>query len=835
MTVYITKKQSWIRFLASFLPGAGITVLLCWFLAGPRLGFFYDFLLRRRPPLPVSGELLIIDTVNPGSGFSGLDAPEDILEPSAAASVLLTMTELRASTLILQAPVLGLSAGGSAGEEEIRYRFDEEFGLLGRNIRNLFDAIRTGSVAPGDSARYVGELIGLSELGKERLVAALVRRDEEGMLRLEKAARTFGGLRRPGDLLVQVIRTGEDGRPGALASREEYSRVQPDKDGALRRIPPVRSPFGSVIGDADGLVQEHIIYGALKSRYQSSEIEPAGNSAALRNLGGPGGVDRIIPLDKNGAVLFEVPHKGEDFRRIGLKDFLDYDEADRTLRRLLGEAESLGVYSGLEGEKHPGYLYDYALALREDMLAAETPDPQGPETAGEDRKIAWIEARDAYFKSLEDFLYGSSEMNLVGGYEEIIASESLGEEGIGQVILLRDSLIRTFVGLREKYNEVLDLRTSLEAALAGSFCILGPSRTGAAGASDTRDAPLSLPNLLRIFRSGAPGLAGGISGAEASALLANSLLTGRVITPGRDLWLLLGGIACAFLASLLLRPMGVALSLIMGALFTFLSGAAFSWSFILSGIWLDPLVPGAASAAAALVSFIWVLFLKDRFGRQFRLCYGPAISRSSLRRVVREGKPRPAEAVTVRAAVVAVRNPGLMVQEDRVNPRSGAEASLTFREKVAESFRQAGGTVVGSEGDLVLACFGSPLERIALGGRRASSPYADNVHARYAPAIRAAGFVTELLSREESRLWFYAIDTGECTFTWSPLSGYSAFGRPVVRTRILSSLVSRYRARVLVTAQVNDALPDLPARKLDVLKERDGTGGEAFYELRVNV
>jgi class 3 adenylate cyclase len=172
-----------------------------------------------------------------------------------------------------------------------------------------------------------------------------------------------------------------------------------------------------------------------------------------------------------------------------------------------------------------------------------------------------------------------------------------------------------------------------------------------------------------------------------------------------------------------------------------------------------------------------------------------------------------------------------MVQEDRTNPRSGAEASLAFRETVAGSFRQAGGAVVGSEGDMVLACFGSPLERVALGGTKLSSPYDDHIHAKKAPAVRAVGFVSELLRRNGSDLWYYGLDTGECTFTWSPLSGYSVFGRPAVRARILSGLVSRYRAQVLVTASVNEVLPDLPAKKLDILKERDGTGGEAFYEL----
>ena len=151
-----TPKTTFFRFLSSFLPAAAAAALLCVLLDGPRLGPHYDFLLRRRPVAPVSQEILII-----GSSVSVQQLGDDILEPEAAASLLYTMAELGAQTLIIQVPILGLSTGGTQGEAEIIYRFDEEFSILSRNIRNLFDAIRTGSVAPTESARYVGELVEL--------------------------------------------------------------------------------------------------------------------------------------------------------------------------------------------------------------------------------------------------------------------------------------------------------------------------------------------------------------------------------------------------------------------------------------------------------------------------------------------------------------------------------------------------------------------------------------------------------------------------------------------------------------------------------------------------
>jgi hypothetical protein len=785
MADYISKKKSWIRLLVSFFPAGGLAALLCTIMAGPRLGRLYDFLLFLRSPPPVARELLIIDTASPGENIL-----DNILEPSAAASALLTMIELDAAALIIQVPVLGLSAGGSAGEEEILYRFDEEFGLLSRNIRNLFDAIRVGSVAPSEAARYVGELVELSERGKERLVSALVHRDEEGLIQLEKAASIFGNVRRPGDLLVQLIMAGREGpaagAPGALASGNDYFRVPPDSDGTLRRIAPVLSLPGG------GGETEHIIYGALKSRYRSSAVEqgewgpvlrvknPLTESRAVEseaNSGTSGSAERVIPLDRNGAVLFEIPHRGEDFRRAEFGKFLEYDEADRVLRRSLEDARSLGIYDSLEGEKNPVFLYDYSLSLKDDLLAS----PPGAD------KSRWVEARVRYFDSLNEFLYGSAEMRLIRGYEDLIAMEELSDEGIARLITLRDSTIQSFAKLRENYAETMDRRNSLESVLAGSFCIMGPltSRAG-----DT----------------------------EASALLANSFLTGRVIDPGRDLYLLLGALACALFTCLCIKRMGPVMTLGLGLFLSFLSGAGFAAAFIFSGLWLDPAVPAAAAAAGTLISFIWALEARRRFNRRFKEAYGPFVSGPCLKQLIRAGKPLPSQTLTVKTVAVAVRNPMLVTREDRENCLTGAGAVLAFQNEAADIFKKAGAVVTGCEEDLVLASFGSPLDR--------------TVGLTYL-AAKAAGCIAGILKTPEWSSWRFGLDLGECAFTWSALSGYSAFGRPMVRSRILSTLASRYKGRVVVSAGVSEALPDILTRKLDVLKGKDGSGGAALYELLI--
>ena len=771
MAINNSKTNIWLRCLVSFFPAAGLAALLCMFLEGPRLGPLYDFLLRNRPALPVSAELLVID-----SSVRENELGDGILEPGAAASLLYTLTELGARTLIIQVPILGLSAGGTVGETEILYRFDEEFSILSSNIRNLFDAIRTGSVAPGESARYVGELVELSEMGKERLVSALLRRDEEGIISMERAAAFFGHARRPGDLQIQLIRSGESGRPGVLADSGEYSRARPDRDGVLRRVSPILTVPVLFEGIAGERTFEHIIYGALKTRYESSLVEYTESGPVLIARNGPAGYDLSIPLDRSGAVIFELPRKGDGFRRISISDFMAYDKANRDLRILLHEAENVKLYSGIEGEDHPGILYDYALYLRDEPASSFSSDEQ--------KRLIWIEARNRYFRSLEDFLSGPAERYFIDGFEEIGDVES------------RDSMIQTFAVLREKCEDVVELRRKLESASASSFCILG----------NTADA-------------------------EVSALLANSILTGRVVKPGNNRYLLFGSLAAVLITCLFIKSLGLLATLAIGSLFTLFFAAGLSLGFIISGFWFDPIVPAAACLLSVLISFFWELVSRSRYNRQFRLAFGPFISRSCLRSVIREGKPLPSQILNARAAVVAVKNEDIDVSAD--SRFSSSQEVLAFQKKASEIFIPAGGTMTGVERDLATVCFGSPLERIHLKSQAKASPYENNIHALSAPAMRALGVISEIARLPECASWQFGIDIGNCTFAWTGLSGYLALGAPVYQARTFSRLTARYKCRIIISASVSDALPDLVVKKLGLFKRLDGSGSEAFYRVAV--
>jgi len=409
MPARISLKHSLFILLGALACAAGTAFLANYFLSGPKLGPSYDFLMSRRQPPPVSREILIVNT-------------DEFIESGDIFSVLMTLTEMEADNLIMAGRMSPSSSPVTVTEEEIRKRFVDEYVLLGTNIRNLFEAIRSGSLAPQHAPSYVERLVEMTEQGRDRLLTALIDRDEDFI----RSVAVFGNY-------LDV-----DKRPVL------------DKDGKLRRVMPI---------DTESSV-EHPVYLNLKSRYAVSQIETVDQSRILW-VRGYDGKEIDIPLDKDGNIL---PALNCNFRSVDISLFRQYYEADRAMRASLEACDELGGLSKTLPEQSPLFLGDYALLLRQELL--QSPD-------GEKRQL-WLRSRENYFKSLDDFLSGPAQSLLVNGYEKLIADEvSLGEEGLASLARMRDELIAAFTNMREEYGELSALRSKLEEELASSFCIMG--------------------------------------------------------------------------------------------------------------------------------------------------------------------------------------------------------------------------------------------------------------------------------------------------------------------------------------------------------------------------
>jgi hypothetical protein len=762
MSSFISKRLSLFLLLGSWFASAAMVFLLNFILQGPKLGPVYDMFMGFRSDPPVSSEILLIDT-------------EEIVEPDGLYTLLMSLTEMGASDLLVVVPVLGAGSGRVESGAELSERVSDEFRLLGKNIRNLFEAIKLGFVGPKESHTYVESVVELAERGRDRLNAAIIRQDEAGSEQVVQAASAFGRA-----VIALDLR---------MSTQQEipwYSQARPDRDGVIRRAAPLVDKM------------EHIAYHALRRRWASSVVEPTetGQTLVIRyNM--EENPERLFPLDRNGNILVEKPGKDRDFRRLGMNLFLDYDEADRAMARLLKEADDIGVFAKTAPEHRPLILLGFADIKKEELL--KNPD--------EHKRADWIKMRLDYIASLDEFLYGPSEMTLVNGYEEIIASERLGEAGILRLQEMRDRLIRVFVAMRERHRDLMDLRAFLARAAEGSFCVMGP----AAGVG------ASIP--------------------ESSALLANSLLTGACITPGQGMHLYLWPLLVSFTALaciFLLKPLTI---FITGTGAALLSGAAFGAVLVISGYWIDPFIPMGACLFGTLTLFVSRFCIGYGRATRFRLAYAPFVEKDMLKALLKAGRPLPSETVKSRAAIISVKKPNLLSREDRVNPLEAKKAAAKFREDFLKTFKRAGAVILGFEGDVALACFGSPLEKVK-GVKKT-----DNC------SLQAARLVEKLLKISSSQIGgtladcLFGIEAGDCVFSWSEAAGYTANGRAVIRARLFAALAKRCNVRAIIGEAARKEA-GLAARKLSSLNvNADGTTNVKtdgqdqsgnFYELAVS-
>jgi hypothetical protein len=297
----------------------------------------------------VSREILIIET-------------DEFIDSNDLFTVLMTLTEMGADSFVMTGRVLPTSSPLTVTEMEIRRRFYDEYSILGSNIHNLFEGIRMGFVNPVQAPVFVEQVVELAHQGRDRLIAALIDRDEDFL----RAISVFGNY------------------------LEANSNPRLDNDGRLRRVGLID----------DGV--EHPVYRKLESRYAVSRIESIDQRQILW-LRTHEGNDIDIPLDRNGNII--TPWNS-NFRRVDLDLFIKYELAARAMHSALEEANELRAFSQISPDRIPLFIADNALLLLDELL----------ESPNNENRSAWIMSRTNYFNSLDDFF------NSPEAAEEIFAS-----------------------------------------------------------------------------------------------------------------------------------------------------------------------------------------------------------------------------------------------------------------------------------------------------------------------------------------------------------------------------------------------------------------------------
>jgi class 3 adenylate cyclase len=549
---------------------------------------------------------------------------------------------------------------------------------------------------------------------------------------------------------------------------DAYSKPQLDKDGKLRRVKPV---------EIEGYI-EHPLYANLKNRYEVSQIETTDKKLILW-LRGYDGKDLDITLDNDGNII--TPWNC-DFRRVDIELFRKYEETGNAMLDLLAQANELKVFYKVLPEQIPLFLGEYAQTLLEDLI----------KSPNSENRSAWIAARSNYFNSLETFFDNYTEAELISGYEELIAdTDSSREKELDRLISTKNELMNVFTLMREAYEELSSSRYKLKEQLGLSLCIMGHE-----------------PNV------------------KYSAMLANALITGGHIKPVNQRYVMLLSIAAVFVVLIIIFMMRPVVLLIIGLLLSVLSAGLSGGVFILYSYWIDPLIVFGSSFVSVFVLFYCKSAYLNYRARAFRSAYRTAVSKDVLRRLIYYGRPGLSEINVTYAAVIAIKDTSLFTKEDKEVSKDLSKMKKVFYSSAKKILFNAGAVIAGYEGDTILACFGSPLELQPKLTTHKWSEDGQSIAKSYHPADKACALVRRLL-RNEKITWQFGIDSGLCTFSWSPETGFSVSGSPAVRARVLVSRTTRIKARALISYSVREKI-NLDDNGIIALPAGNGS----FYELK---
>ncbi|MCL2277080.1 MAG: hypothetical protein FWC21_04215 [Treponema sp.] len=708
MSSHIPFRISLLMLLGGLAAAIGTVFLLNFLLSGPVLGFHYDFLVNYKQP-NVSREILVIET-------------DDIIESGDIFSTLIALTEMEASNFVLAGRVSPTVSPIMLTETEVRRRFLEEYDLLGSNIKNLFEGIRLGTVNPAQAPLFVEQVVELSFQGRDRLISALVDRDED----LIRSAAVFGNY-------LQADR-----------------KIQTDSDGKLRRVRPL---------DPDTM-EEHPVYTGLKNRYAFSRIESSGGHGPVLWLRSHSAKDIDIHLDKNGNIITDA---NVNLRRISVDIFRRYKETEMAMYSAMEQANEHKAFSLTSPDMIPLFIYDRSLELLEELLRSPNAE----------NRALWIASRRNFISSLDLFFSGSAEYELIKSIEDEIAdTDPFYIEIINALVLEKNNLIPSFILMRNLYDELSMLYSVLRHELEQSFCIMGPS-----------------PN------------------AEYSALLANILITGSHIKPADERSVIFWSVISSLVILLfifLLRPV---ILLPAGIFLSLLSALVFTGVFTYFSYWIDPLISLSASLSGTLIIFFAKCAYFNYRARTFKYAYRTSVPKDTLKDLINSGYPRLSQITNSYTAVIAIKDPNLLGREDKENSSDAGRVKRAFYSAAKRFIFNAGAVVAGYEGDTILACFGSPIDK------------------SYHPVTKACGFVKGLLKSEKIS-WHFGIDAGNCSFFWSAETGFTVTGRPAVRARILVNKTVRFKTRSLVTNSVLEKIHK-DGKKIGAFNDESG----AVFEL----
>ncbi len=668
----------------------------------------YDTLLHIRPAIPENKSLLLIEIDDPSIAQVGVwPWSRDIM-----ADGLILMKEMGAAYSVFdieyteQSP-LGVNA--DLLEKEIPETFTSEFDSINKNMKDLFDAIKSGNISLKDAGDYIDQLEGINDETKNTLLKKVTQIARDNDTYLGEAARFFGNAfftinMLPGkegkvtgkekayilkNIALKNIKNTDknilqavDIRPAIPAILDKaagagFPNVPIESDGVMRSI--------NLVEKYDNHYFAQLVFSPLLHYFGNPEVTVTKSSIMLTGvkIKGKPSKDIIIPLSEKKRLLVNWTKNSfeKGFRHMSYYDLVLNKRLEKRLIDNLKAIDAAGYLSYFKDDPDLLGKYTYAEGIRKDVLS-------GGDTAD---TAEYIKARSYFFKEVGNFLDSSAEKDLLVDIDNVLKAPDVDKETKATYAAVKKEVPGNFSAIREVYSNLMKSRTTLSAALKGSFCIIGQTGTST---TDIGVTPFE-KEYMNV----------GIHANTANTILSGSFLDDYPWWYSSALAFIL-----TILLSLVIQKRKPVSSVIIGFAFTLVVIAALAGYFITTGVYVSILTPALGLFFTAVTLFLFNFFTLEKEKSFLRNAFSHYLSADVINELISNPEKLNLGGEKKELSAIFTDIQGFSSISEKLDPTDLVRllnAYLTAMSNIILDYR---GTIDKYEGDAIISFFGAPVE-----------------------------------------------------------------------------------------------------------------------------
>lgn len=669
----------------------------------------YDLFLHLKPELEEREEILLLDVDDLAIAKVGVWP----WSRSVMADGLIVLKEFEAAYAIFDIEYTEespLGVNSSFLNEDIPELFSYEFSSIRENIRALFNAIAEGHMTPAAAADYIGDLEGLTEESRKRLLANVheIARDNDEYL--GRAAHFFENSYFTVNMLpeedtdvpeelkkwagenisisvdsedTRVPHTAEDIRPAifpilARAGGAGFPNIIIDEDGVRRGVNLLYRWEDTHFGQ--------LAFAPLLHWLGEPKVQRKENSITITGAKMPTGVERDItmPLTEEGHFLINWPKKNfpESYRHLSFYYLYLHNEQEQTLLHNLQAMKEAGYLNYYGGETPLLDVYEYAESLKQEVFNGAAPS----EYVGE-----WRQVREFFFDETEDFLNGTAEEEITDELDAYLESGTLSETEQEEILAIKEDVETVFTNTREIYSDFAETRAILREQLPGAFCIIGHTGTST---TDRGVNPFSkeYDNV----------------GTHASVV--NTILTGRFLDYHPQWYSMAAALLLTFFVFFIIRGFEPLPSMIVGVvLIALIIGAGLVY-FLLTGIYFAMLIP----VLSVFFTFVFMTVLKflltSREKSYIRNAFGHYLNTDVINELLSDPDKLKLGGEQKNLTAFFTDIKGFSSISEQLEPSDLVKLLNIYLTNMSDIILELRGTIDKYEGDAIISFFGAPVE-----------------------------------------------------------------------------------------------------------------------------